>query len=289
MMNEELTRRQKLIDDQTLVMKSMREKIESLEEEHEKSRADLETRLNEREADLKLKIATFEANLNEGRHYFEDVLREKQAECDQLRRRLAQLQEETSMSGGDGGVGCSSENNNDEMSESETSTSKEKSQEKLVLSSSSSSMMLVEKFDSTTMESLKSLYEHQLGLLKTRNEMLERTCTNYARGIKEMSANFGIQQHSDELASMATFKELMIDLQKQNVQLETERIDLQVRVAKLKEECEQVRLEKEHVTKRMNSLNESNQRMQAERQDLIDSMQREIDTARFEAERYFNR
>ena len=161
-------------------------------------------------------------------------------------------------------------------------TAKEKSQ---LVSSSSSSMMQVEKFDSATMESLKSLYEHQLGLLKTRNEMLERTCTNYARGIKEMSANFGIQQQSDELASMATFKELMIDLQKQNVQLETERIDLQVRVAKLKEECEQVRVEKEHVAKRMNTLNESNQRMQAERQDLIDSMQRDIDTARFEAER----
>lgn len=89
MMNEDLARRQKLIDDQTLVMKSLREKIESLEEEHEKSREELEARLNEREADLKLKIATFEANLNEGRHYFEDVLREKQAEIDQLRRRLA--------------------------------------------------------------------------------------------------------------------------------------------------------------------------------------------------------
>lgn len=88
MMNEDLARRQKLIDDQTLVMKSLREKIESLEEEHETARAELETRLSEREADLKLKIATFEANLNEGRHYFEDVLREKQAEIDQLRRQL---------------------------------------------------------------------------------------------------------------------------------------------------------------------------------------------------------
>lgn len=93
-MNEESARKQKLIDDQTLVIKSLREKIESLEEEHDKSRADLETRLNEREADLKLKIATFEANLNEGRHYFEDVLREKQAEIEQLRKRLAQFQDD---------------------------------------------------------------------------------------------------------------------------------------------------------------------------------------------------
>lgn len=154
-------------------------------------------------------------------------------------------------------------------------------------SASTSSMQLVEKFDSSSLESLKSLYEHQLGLLKTRNEMLERTCTNYARGIKEMSANFGIQQHSDELASMATFKELMIDLQKQNVQLETERIDLQVRVAKLKEECEQVRVEKEHVAKRVATLNETNQRLQAERQELVDSWQRELDAARYEAERCF--
>lgn len=115
MMNEDLSRRQKLIDDQTLVIKSLREKIELLEEEHDKSRVELETRLNEREADLKLKIATFEANLNEGRHYFEDVLREKQAEIDQLRRRLV---DEQPSAGGDN-------DNNDECSESDSSFGKQ--------------------------------------------------------------------------------------------------------------------------------------------------------------------
>lgn len=145
---------------------------------------------------------------------------------------------------------------------------------------------MLERFDTSSLDSMKALYEHQLGLLKTRNEMLERTCTNYARGIKEMSANFGIQQHSDELASMATFKELMLDLQKQNVQLETERIDLQVRVAKLKEEFEQVRVEKEHLGKRVASLTEANQRLQTERQELVDSWQREIDVTRAEADRF---
>lgn len=156
---------------------------------------------------------------------------------------------------------------------------------KLDMSSSSSSSIKLEKFESTNLDALKSLYEHQMGLLKTRNEMLERTCTNYARGIKEMSANFGIQQHSDELASIATFKELMMDLQKQNVQLETERIDLQVRVAKLKEECDQVRVEKEHMSKRVSSLSEANQRLHTERQELIESMQREIDSNKAESER----
>jgi H2-forming N5,N10-methylenetetrahydromethanopterin dehydrogenase-like enzyme len=144
---------------------------------------------------------------------------------------------------------------------------------------------VLEKFDSTSLESIKSLYEHQLALLKTRNEMVERTCSNYARGIKDMAANFGIQQHSDELASMATFKELMLDLQKQNVQLETERIDLQVKVSKLKEEGEQVRVEKEHISKRVTTLAEANQKLQAERHDLMEACQKEVDAVKNELER----
>ena len=268
MMNEDLAKRQKLIDDQTLVIKSLREKIESLEEENEKSRTDLESRLNEREADLKLKIATFEANLNEGRHYFEDVLREKQAEIEQLKRKLADNEQEP------------------ESPSKVDSKEKSPSPAAAQLSSPSTSSLKLEKFDTTSLDSLKSLYEHQLGLLKTRNEMLERTCTNYARGIKEMSANFGIQQNTDELASMATFKELMIDLQKQNVQLETERIDLQVRAAKLREERDQVRVEKEHMSKRAQTLAESNQKLTSERQDLVDSWQRECDTVRAELDRF---
>ena len=62
----------------------------------------------------------------------------------------------------------------------------------------------------------------------------------------------------DELASMAIFKELMKDLQKQNVKLETERIDLQVRVAKLREECDEMRVEKDYMSKRVQKLFESN-------------------------------
>jgi chromosome segregation ATPase len=258
-MQEDLGRRQKLIDDQQLVIKSLREKIESLEEEYEKARIDLEVKLSEREADLKLKIATFEANLNEGRHYFEDVLREKQSEIDTLKRKL----------GDDDHLGGENHGREEER--------------KPLVSASTSSL---EKFESTTIDSLKSLYEHQLGLLRTRNEMLERTCANYAKGIKEMSANFGIQQHSDELASMATFKELMLDLQKTNVQLETDRIDLQVRAAKLKEECEQVRVEKEHLGKRVTSLAEANSKWQAEKQELIDAWRREVDTVRSELDRF---
>lgn len=267
-MQEDLSRRQKLIDDQQMVIKSLREKVESLEEEHEKARIDFEMKLNEREADLKLKIATFEANLNEGRHYFEDVLREKQAEIDVLKRRLdAEAREGSEVGEGD-----------DEQ---------EKSRQDKALASSSRSSLVVERFGKlATIDSLKSLYEHQLGLLRTRNEMLERTCANYAKGIKEMSANFGIQQHSDELASMATFKELMLDLQKTNVQLETERIDLQVRAAKLKEECDQVRVEKEHLSKRVASLTEANSKWQAERQELVDACRRDVDTLRAELDRF---
>ena len=48
------------------------------------------------------------------------------------------------------------------------------------------------------------------------------------------------------MTSMATFKDLMQQMHKTNAQLETERIDLQVKSSKLKEELEQVRIEKEN-------------------------------------------
>ena len=73
---------------------------------------------------------------------------------------------------------------------------------------------------------MKALYEHQIELLKVKIEMLEKTCSNYQQGIKEMNKSFGYQQQCDEMASMQNFKDIMQQLQKTNDQLETERIDL---------------------------------------------------------------
>ncbi len=65
-----------------------------------------------------------------------------------------------------------------------------------------------------------------------------------------MNKSFGQQQQTDEMTSMATFKDLMQQMHKTNAQLETERIDLQVKSSKLKEELEQVRIEKENLNRK---------------------------------------
>lgn len=248
-MNEDLTRKQKLIDDQNQLIKSLREKIESLEESYEKSRIELEVRLNEKENDLKIKIATFEANLNEGRQYFEEILNEKQTEIERLREAL------------------NDSDNNNRLVESAAAEADDSTASKVANLSSSSTTSL-QKFDSDNIKNMKSLYEHQIELLKVKIEMLEKTCTNYQQGIKEMNKNFGLQQQSDEIASIQIFKDLMQQLQKHNVQLETERIDLQVKVARLKDDMDELRTEKDNLNKKFTQINELNQRLLAERADL---------------------
>lgn len=94
-LNEDLARKQKLIDDQNVVISSLKEKIENLEEAHSQSRLELENRLSEKETDLKTKIASFEANLYEGRQYFEEMLNEKDKSLSELRQKVMQLSEES--------------------------------------------------------------------------------------------------------------------------------------------------------------------------------------------------
>ncbi len=66
MMTEDLAKKQRLIDDQDFVIKSLKEKIESLEESYSQTRSNLEAKINEKNIDLQTKIASFEANLYEG-------------------------------------------------------------------------------------------------------------------------------------------------------------------------------------------------------------------------------
>ncbi len=66
MMNEDLAKKQRLIEDQDMVIKNLKEKIESLEESYSQARTNLEAKLNEKNVDLQTKIASFEANLYEG-------------------------------------------------------------------------------------------------------------------------------------------------------------------------------------------------------------------------------
>jgi chromosome segregation ATPase len=254
-LNEDLARKQKLIEDQISVISNLKEKIEQLEEAHTQSRVELENRLNDKETDLKTKIASFEANLYEGRQYFEEMLGEKDKqlkvtidELNELKKRILEINEQ----GGD---------NHELISMISTSNTTITNGDPLVASNLS-------KFDANSMKTMKSLYEHQIELLKVKIEMLEKTCANYQQGIKEMNKSFGYQQQCDEMASMQTFKDIMQQLQKTNVQLETERIDLQVECARWKDESEQVHMEKENLNKKYINSEQTNQRLQTERIEL---------------------
>jgi len=96
-------------------------------------------------------------------------------------------------------------------------------------------------------------------------------------GIKEMNKSFGQQQQTDEMTSMATFKDLMQQMHKTNAQLETERIDLQVKSSKLKEELEQVRIEKENLNRKYLNSDQLNQRLNTERIEIDLNFKRNID------------
>lgn len=92
-----------------------------------------------------------------------------------------------------------------------------------------------------------------------------------------MNKSFGQQQQTDEMTSMATFKDLMQQMHKTNAQLETERIDLQVKSSKLKEELEQVRIEKENLNRKYLNSDQINQRLQNERIEIDLNFKRNID------------
>lgn len=257
MMNDDMSRKQKLIDEQNTLIKQLKDKIEHLEQQHTDSRLDLEKRLNEKEYDLQTKIATFEANLHEGRHYFEDTLREKETiikektlELNQLKQRLNDSLEDSS-------------NQLDLTAE--------------ITESNNKTDTNLQKFDAENLKNIKSLYEHQIELLKVKIEMLEKTCQNYQKGIKDMNKSFGQQQQTDEMTSIQSFKELMQHMHKANAQLETERIDLQVKVSKLKEDLEQTRIEKENLNRKFVNTDQLNQKLQSERNEVELNYRRQID------------
>ena len=253
MLNEDLGRKQKLIDDQISVINNLKEKIEKLEESHTQSRVELENRFSDKETDLKTKIASFEANLYEGRQYFEEMLGEKDKllkatadELNDLKKRILQQNGDHEQISIDSSLFVTASNTTGDPT----------------IASNLS------KFDAASMKSMKALYEHQIELLKVKIEMLEKTCSNYQQGIKEMNKSFGYQQQCDEMASMQTFKDIMQQLQKTNVQLETERIDLQVECARWKDESEKLHMEKENLNKKYINSEQTNQRLQTERVEL---------------------
>ena len=168
MMNEESSRKQKLIEDQTVVIKSLKDKIEQLEESHSASRSELEKRLNDKEADLQYKIAAFEANLYEGKQYFEETLAEKDK---QLREKIADLNQFKQ-----------------KLAKYENSQVEAESVSPVALKQND---LRLAKFENDNINNIKSLYEHQIELLKVKIEMLEKTCSNYQQGIKDMNKSFG--------------------------------------------------------------------------------------------------
>lgn len=253
MMNEDLKQRQQLIDDQELVIKNLKDKVESLEEKYSESQSELEVRLNQKDLDLQTKIAVFEANLYEGRQYFEEILNEKDSLIKEKNTELIRLKKK---------LGSSADYDvNDDENE---------------LNSSSSNPETFSKYDNINMENMKLLYEKQIEILKDKNDMLEKTCRNYRQGIKEMNKSIGYQQQADEMSSMHIFKELMQELQRTNAQLETEKIDLKVRSTRLAEDLENTRVEKENLNKKLLTVDQLNHRLTSERGDLEQSYQSQL-------------
>lgn len=240
MMNEDLKQKQQLIDDQELFIKNLKDKVESLEEKYSESQSELETRLNEKDFDLQTKIAVFEANLYEGRQYFEEMLNEKDSLIKEKTIEVTRLKKKF----GD------DSNPTDELNDSSTNPD------------------TFSKYDNINMENMKLLYEKQIEILKDKNDMLEKTCRNYRQGIKEMNKSIGYQQQADEMSSMHIFKDLMQELQRTNAQLETEKIDLKVRATRLAEDMENTRVEKDNLNKKLLSVDQLNHRLTSERSDL---------------------
>ncbi len=173
LMNDDLSRKQKLIDEQTQTIKNLKEKIDLLEEKHSQSRLDLEKRLNDKELDLQTKIAMFEANLHEGRHYFEEILNEKENVIKEKTNELNQLKKKLNKMLDDGSTKILSNEEKDDSS-------------KLSNLSNTEAISVgenpLQKFDAENLKNIKSLYEHQIELLKIKIDMLEKTCNNYQKG-----------------------------------------------------------------------------------------------------------
>ena len=195
LLQEEMARKQRAVDEQAASVAEWRAKCERLQEEQRRTRDDFERRLDDKEIALRTKIATFEANLREGRHYFEEMLAAKDTSIRSLTAQLNKLQQQQQTNGSD-------ENDDDQ----EEVNKEEEEVANPPVSATTTTTTGQSASDAAAMQSMRSLYEHQLDLLKVRIEMLERTCADYQQGIKDMNKSFGYQQQSDGMASMHAFK-----------------------------------------------------------------------------------
>jgi chromosome segregation ATPase len=265
LLNADLSAKQNLIAEQTETIGNLKNQIKT----HDNSISSLEKRLSDKEVDIKIKIAAFEANLHEGGQYFKEMLGEKDQA---LKRALAELNELKAKV-----IKSNEERQREPISlDSAVIDNAENDTPEIPIVQLSDTPTQIQKYDRGS-ESIKALYEHQLDLLKVKIELLEKTCGNYQLGIKEMNKSFGQQQHCDELTSMHTFKELMQQLQKTNVQLETERIDLQVRVQRFKDDGEQLQAEKENLNKKFAASEQTSQRLQSERLQLESQFKQQME------------
>ena len=81
---------------------------------------------------------------------------------------------------------------------------------------------------------MTEIYEHQLELNKCKIQMLEKTCINYQNGLNDLNRSSDYLINLDK--NISTYKAIIDDLQKQNVQLETERIELNVKCNQYQED-----------------------------------------------------
>ena len=102
------------------------------------------------------------------------------------------------------------------------------------------------------------------------------------KGIKEMNKNFGLKQQNDEASSIQIFKDLMQDLQKTNVSLETAKIDLEVKCNNLQNRLDQIKIEKENLNKKFINTDQLNQKLTSERVELENYYRSQIESKTFE-------
>lgn len=94
----------------------------------------------------------------------------------------------------------------------------------------------------------KQINEHQVGVLKSKIDMLEKTISNYHTGLSSLNKS------SDEISQLDTsqhvYKGIIDELQKLNVQLETDKIESDVKIKNLNETIANLEREKENLNKR---------------------------------------
>ncbi len=110
-----------------------------------------------------------------------------------------------------------------------------------------STKKLKEKFDQD-LKNMKEIHEHQTELNRVKTNMLEKTIENYQKGYNELSKSSDAIVNYD--SSKTVYTGIIDDIQKHNAQLETEKIDLEVRIRQLSEQQQDLLREKENLNKK---------------------------------------